>query len=312
MKQLLVMPGDIYNNGWLNETDFDTAHPFISSIRCSPDEQMSTRGEVLVAIMNNLLDFDIARNQHWYRIPVGSMEKWLKERWPPKWLAFYQTKIFKEEKYAIRYYARVKAIERKHRWQLFPDEPRDSDKSNKLYYKLWLSPLQHLPQPIFSRRWRRIGFIPTTWEKFINALEINDLYDESPLEDLMWAQLRRLNISAERQEFVKVGKQNYSLDFAVYCTKGNLDIETDGDLYHANPEKAAEDNRRNNDLEAAGWKVLRFNTHQIREEMSTYCVPNITKTINNLGGLDGGEFTARKIPPDTPDSAFQPGLFDDL
>jgi very-short-patch-repair endonuclease len=240
------------------------------------------------------------------------MKKWLKERWPPQWLAFYQTKVFKEEKYAIRYYAKVKAIERAYCWQLFPDEPRDSDKSNKLYDRLWLGPLQQLPQPISSRRWWRIVFIRTTWEKFVTAAEINDLYDESPLEDLLWNQLKRLKIPAERQEFVRVGEENYSLDFAIYCAKSNLDVETDGDLYHANPEKAAEDNRRNNDLEAAGWKVLRFNTHQIREEMAAYCVPNITKTINNLGGLDEGKFVIRKIPPDTPDSAYQPSLFDEL
>ncbi len=273
---------------------------------------MSERGEVLVAIMNNLLDFEKARNEHWYRIPVNSREKWLKECWPPQWLAFYQTKVFKEEKHAIRHYAKVRAIERQYRWQLFPDEPRDSEKSNRRYYKLWLGPLQQLPQPIFSRRRRRIVFIATTWEKFVNAAEINELYDESPLEDLLWAQLKRLQIPAERQEFVRVGEENYSLDFAIYCAKSNLDVETDGDLYHANPEKAAEDNRRNNDLEAAGWKVLRFSTRQIREEMSAYCVPNIIKTINKLGGLDESEFVTRKIPPDTPDSAYQPSLFDDL
>ena len=273
---------------------------------------MPERSEVLVAIMNNLLDFDIAQNQHWYRIPITSAEKWLKDRWPPQWLTFYQTKKFKDEKYAIRYYAKVLRIERKYRWQLFPNEPINTPQSKRRYYQLWLEPLRKLPEPIFSRRWRRIVFITTTWAKFVAATEINDLYDGSPLEDLLWAQLKRLNITAERQEFVTVGTQNYSLDFAVYCAKSNLDIETDGDLYHANSEKAAEDNRRNNDLEAAGWKVLRFNTYQIREEIVTYCVPNIVKTINNLGGLNEGEFVTRKIPPDTPDSAYQPSLFDDF
>ena len=51
---------------------------------------MGNRGEVLVAILNNLLDFAVARDQHWYRIPVGSVRKWLKDRWPPERLAFYQ------------------------------------------------------------------------------------------------------------------------------------------------------------------------------------------------------------------------------
>ncbi len=77
---------------------------------------MSTRGEVLVAIMHNPLDLVIARDQHWYRIPVPSAEKLLKERWPPQWLAFYQTKIFGDEAYAVSYYARVLDIRKVFRW----------------------------------------------------------------------------------------------------------------------------------------------------------------------------------------------------
>ncbi|MFQ5594005.1 MAG: hypothetical protein ACE5HA_07625 [Anaerolineae bacterium] len=68
---------------------------------------MNTRGEVLVAIMNNLLDFAIARDHHWYRIPVRSVENLLKERWPPQWLAFYQTKVFGDEAYAAIYCTQV-------------------------------------------------------------------------------------------------------------------------------------------------------------------------------------------------------------
>jgi hypothetical protein len=140
------------------------------------------RGEVLVAIMNSQRDFEIACRPGWYRIPVHSVESLLKKRWPPEWLAFYQTKVFGREAHLVRYYARVSGIRQVFRWQLFPKEAPD-DKAHKLYYQLMLSPLRELPHPIFSRRWRRIVFIPTTWAKFIRAAEINDLYDESPLED---------------------------------------------------------------------------------------------------------------------------------
>jgi len=37
--------------------------------------EISERGEVLVAILNNQLDFAILREQGWYRIPVSSVEK---------------------------------------------------------------------------------------------------------------------------------------------------------------------------------------------------------------------------------------------
>ncbi|HKZ83871.1 MAG TPA: hypothetical protein VJ793_09480 [Anaerolineae bacterium] len=71
---------------------------------------MSERDRVLVAILNKLLDFNVAREQHWYRIPVSSVDKWLKDRWPPQWVAFYQTKVFGEDVYSIKYYAPVKKI----------------------------------------------------------------------------------------------------------------------------------------------------------------------------------------------------------
>ena len=147
-------------------------------------------GEVLVAIMNKKVDFAIAREQGWYRIPIDSVSRRLKHRWPSKWLAFYQTKVFGPEAYAVNYYARVECIHEVYRWQLFPEEPR-AGRGKKRYYQLVISPLQRLYRPILSRRWRRIVFIPTTWAKFTRAVEINDLFDESPLEDRLWAGLKR-------------------------------------------------------------------------------------------------------------------------
>jgi hypothetical protein len=49
---------------------------------------MSRRGEVLVVILNNRRDMELLQTQQWYRIPVDSVEKYLK-CWPPEWLAFY-------------------------------------------------------------------------------------------------------------------------------------------------------------------------------------------------------------------------------
>lgn len=270
---------------------------------------MSKRGEVLVAIINKKLDFAILREQLWYIIPVSSVEKWIKESWPPKWLAFYQTKVFDAEKHAINYFAEVLDIREVHRWQLFPDEPND-EKSNRRYYQVFVKSVQALPKPIYSRRFRRIIYIPTTWEKFINAIEINDLFDESSLEDKLWAEFKRHNIPAERQEYVVARENDYALDFAVYCAKGNIDIETDGDFWHANPEKSELDNLRDHDLNIAGWKILRFTERQIREQAASYCIKTVSEFINKLGGVDEGKIIPRKINPDG--GSYQPSLFDGL
>ncbi len=273
---------------------------------------MTSRGEVLVAIINNPMDFAIAREEHWYRIPVSSKEKWLKGRWPPKWLALYQTKKFGEEAHAVNYYAKVREIRQVYRWQLFRDQPRD-DRGNRQYCQIFFEPLQRLSVSILSRRRRRIVFIPTTWQKFVNAAEINDLYDESSLEDRLWAILKRLQIQAERQELVTIKDRNYFLDFAIYCASGRIDIETDGDEWHATPEKAELDNLRDNDLESTGWQRLRFTTKQIQEQLAEYCVPKIVETINNLDGAEEvGKLMPRKIDLNAPDGAYQLGLFDNL
>jgi very-short-patch-repair endonuclease len=272
---------------------------------------MPSRGEVLVAILNNLLDFAVVRDQHWYRIPVSSVDKWLRGRWPPQWLAFYQTKVFGDEAHAVNYYARVLGVRRRHRWELFPDQPRD-ERSQRRYFQLILEPLRRLPRPILSRRWRRIVFIPTTWNKFIGAAEINDLYDESPLEDRLWTGLKQRQIPAERQEFVQVKDRSYALDFAIYCVSGKIDVETDGDTWHADPERIPMDNLRDNDLETMGWRVLRFNTPHIHHEMDEYCLPTIVENINRLDGLDEGRLVPRHINLDTPGGLQQLGLFDDL
>ena len=270
---------------------------------------MGTRGEVLVAIMNNPLDLAIARDQHWYRIPVSSVEKRLKERWPPQWLAFYQTKVFGDERYAVNYYARVLETRKVFRWQLFPDEPRDK-KGRRRYYQLLLSPLRRLPRPILSRRQRRIFFIPTTWQKFMNAVEINDLWDQSPLEDRLWAELKHLKINAERQKYEQVKERRYALDFAIYCASGKIDVETDGDTWHADRERIPLDNLRDNDLETVGWRVLRFNTHHIRKAMTEYCVPTIVENVNRLGGVNGGRLVPRRISLDGPGGWWQLTLFE--
>lgn len=270
---------------------------------------MSKREEVLVAIINNKLDFAILREQHWYRIPVSSVEKWLTERWPPRWLAFYQTKAFGAEKHAINYFAEALAIREVRRWQLFPNEPHD-EKGSRRYYQIIVKPLQELPKPIYSRRYRRIVFIPTTWERFTQASEINDLFDASSLEDRLWAEFKRRGIPAERQEFVIARKNDYALDFAIYCAKSNLDVETDGDFWHANPEKAERDNVRDHDLSTAGWQVLRFSERQIQEQAGSYCVATVVENINNLGGVDEGKVIPRKITLER--GSYQPSLFDGL
>jgi len=207
----------------------------------------------------------------------------------------------------VQYYGEVDQIRVVPRRELFPNE-FENEKTSQLYYKISLKSLERREQPIVSLRGRRLVFVHTTWEKFSLAKQINDLFDDSPLEDLLWMEFMRLGIMAERQwEFI-VETLRFFLDFALFCSKGPVAVETDGDTFHTLPDQVDRDNQRQNALESRGWHVLRFNTRQIREKMETYCIPEIHKTINNQGGLSDEGLVPRVFYPES--GATQLSLFE--
>ncbi len=131
---------------------------------------------VLVAVMNNLEDWQRVQDERWYRIPV----KRAPEPVPNiDWIAFYQTKVFGEDKWALHYDARVEGHELATRRDLIPAEANHK-RAKQWYYKLVLGPLCHKLPPIVAGKWRRITFIFTTGDRFEAATEIGELLkDES-------------------------------------------------------------------------------------------------------------------------------------
>ena len=239
--------------------------------------------EVLVAIMNNQRDLEIAQTQRWYRIPVKSADRFIRDIEQMRYLAFYQTKVFKRDAFAVNYYAEIERISAVPRIELLPDEAGHQN-AEVLYYKLEISPLQRLSQPIPSRRLRRVTFITTTLAKLNTAPEINDLFHTSPIEDLMWEELRAAEIQAERQYEIRESDASYDLDFFVECGDGaKIDIECNGDTYHSTKAARDRDRRRNTYLTTNGWLVQRFGTDELRNDIRG-CVNKIRKLINQHGG----------------------------
>ena len=239
--------------------------------------------EVLVAIMNNQWDLEIARTQHWYRIPVKSADRLIRKLEQMQYLAFYQTKIFKRDAFAVNYYAEIERISTAPRIELLPDEAGHQN-AEALYYKLEISPLQGLSQSIPSKRLRRVTFITTTLEKFSAAQEINDLFHTSPIEDLVWEELKAAEIQAERQYEIRERDANYDLDFFVECDDGaKINIECNGDTYHSTKAARDRDRRRNTYLTTRGWLVQRFGTDEIRNDIRG-CIDQIRRLINQHGG----------------------------
>jgi len=258
---------------------------------------------LLVGIVNRVSDYKIIHNEFWYRIPVDKADKMLKDRWPPKWIAFYYSSRIKKYPQMILHYGKVSSISIESRKELFPNE-KINYKTIRRYYKISFEEVRTLPKPILNRRFRKIVFIESTFKKFIKAVEVNDLFDGSSLEDRLWAEFKRTGISAERQEAVKIDDKFYFLDFSIYCKKGKLDIETDGDFWHHKPERALKDNVRNNDLTSNGWSVIRFDSFQIKEKMQTYCLPTIMTNVNKLGGIDFDEESMKRFIEQNPGLSY--------
>ena len=128
---------------------------------------------VLVAVLNNRRDWELVQTDRWYRLPVKHA--------PPgtpdfDWLALYFTRAFGEDRWAVHYYAKIEGHELLTRRDLVPTEP-DHPRACQWYYKLQIGPILHKIPPVVSARWRRVTFIVTTGDRFMNAGDISELLE---------------------------------------------------------------------------------------------------------------------------------------
>ena len=186
---------------------------------------MYPEDRVLVAYVPRPADFDIVRREGWYRIPQRSAPKGIHA----EYIAFYFGRAFEQQKYAIHYYARNAGHELVRRRDLLPDEP-DHPHADDIYYKVQLGPLQQLAQPIVSLRWRRLTFLHTTWDRFQDATEINDLFIEGgPYVDRLYATLKERGIPAERDYQADEAQPDHVVALSVPTRDGRVNVPY-GDL----------------------------------------------------------------------------------
>ena len=184
---------------------------------------MYPEDRVLVGVMPDPKDLERARDQHWYRVPQNRAPKGIHA----EYVAFYFTKRFGEElRWAIHNFARRTGHELVRRVDLLPDQP-DHPRAQEKYYKLQLGPLRDKVPPIRSLRWRRITFIQTTWDRFVAAQEINDLFSSSDqFVDRVYHALKMRGIQPEREVEFKEGQSRYTVDLLVPCNRGPVIISS--------------------------------------------------------------------------------------
>ena len=148
--------------------------------------ELSDDSLVLVAIMPEPRDMDIARLLGWYRIPLKSAPKILH----PDAVAFYQTASFpKGHRSRIEYYAEVSGVELTTRAELFHDAP-DHPRAHEEYFKLQLGSLEKLEHPVLADEWKRFTFFYTTGSRIRTAESIRGLAMNARERGDLWRILR--------------------------------------------------------------------------------------------------------------------------
>jgi hypothetical protein len=222
---------------------------------------------VLVALINQPRDLETARSEHWYRIPAKHAPAHFTQA---RYIAFYLTKAFADNKWSICEYAPVRGHELVRRRDLYPDQP-DHPRADDAYFKLQLGALLTLPRPIVSRAGRRILFIWTTGDKFLRAVEINDLLGKSDADDALWDALKASKIGAERQMLVRDTRSRYRVDFWIPCACGNLAV-----ILADKPRRLPKGKK---------WRALRFSDEDIYARRAG-CIRKIQSMARELGGSE--------------------------
>ena len=182
---------------------------------------LSPHDLVLVAVMNNRRDLEIARLLGWYRIPLRSSPKVV----AVDYLAFYQTAAFDaQDRWRVQWIAPVTGHELTTRQELLRDEA-DHPRAHHEYYKIQLGPLEALPRPVTAGKWRRMTFLYTTGEYLAQASQLTDLVVRTEERLSLWQALRERATQAQQYRQSPPDLPGFDLDPALLAAL--LGIQTD-------------------------------------------------------------------------------------
>jgi hypothetical protein len=180
---------------------------------------------VLVGIINRKRDLDTLLKAHWYRIPQGQMQDGVYVEYLAFYLSGYAAKKFGAP--GVYYYAARQGVELTYRRDLLPDEG-DNPRANEVYYKVQFSAIDGKHPPIMNPTKRPVSFIFSTWDRFVNAKTIADLYSKADYYvDRIYHALRDTQMRPMR--FWDAQKKEYGFGAALrfVCEAGTLTAYTD-------------------------------------------------------------------------------------
>ncbi len=174
---------------------------------------MYPEDRVLVGVIKRKRDFEKLQTEHWYRVPQGQAGQGIYA----EYIAFFFSRAFGELNGGIHYYARRTGIELVRRCDLLPEEA-SHPRAYALYYKLQIGELRRKDPPVLNAGRRVVSFIHTTWDRFVAARDLADLYsDADSFVDRVFYALERQGIHAER---IRSGAAQSGAQLRILCREG--------------------------------------------------------------------------------------------
>ena len=135
---------------------------------------MFPEDRVLVGVINRRTDWQLLCQERIYRIPLEQQPNGI----DVEYMAFFISKNT-HTVYGgmISFYARRLGVELKTRQQILPKES-NHPRANNPYLCVHVAQLQLKSPPILNRTGRPLAFIHTTWDRFVSAHELQDLFRE--------------------------------------------------------------------------------------------------------------------------------------
>ena len=242
---------------------------------------------VLVGVLRSRSDLPILLKEKWYRIPLAHLPKR-----PFTHIAFYQPECFGAAGKRIEYFGRVAKRTVLRRAELLPAEAAH-ERAAEPYLKCSFRTIEKLERPIRNIIPRRVSFGYTDLRTLRAAGDILDLYHVPPTEQLIEAELRRLEIPFVSQYRLSApsrslegregrGVRQYRLDLAIFCRRGNVAIECDNRKAHSGKAQQEKDREKDAALEKLGWRVVRLTESDIVDDLPS-CICRIKKAIRSKG-----------------------------
>jgi hypothetical protein len=149
------------------------------------NRMLSPTSLILVCLLPNPRDLEIARLLGWYRIPLRTAPKVV----AVDYVAFYQSASFGNRSGQIEFIASVRGHELTTRGELLKDE-QNHPRANEEYFKIQIGELEKLSRSITAEKWKRLTFLYTTGEYLLKAKTLNDLVVQNEERQVLWRSLR--------------------------------------------------------------------------------------------------------------------------